>query len=233
MEALAAALAAAAALALLLAPPQHHRLRALIGAERQTPRRESPLSRMHRWRAVPGARRRSRRRRAAALVATAALAAELRAGQPLRSALLRAMPEIAPRAVAAATWGGQIPVALRHDAESQRLPILAGIAACWEVAEGSGAGMARALDRLVEAARSAEEVRVQLEAHLAAPRATARLLTMLPVIGLLLGIALGVDPLAWLLGTPAGRLCLLGGVLLTGAGLAWTGRIAARVEVLL
>jgi tight adherence protein B len=41
---------------------------------------------------------------------------------------------------------------------------------------------------------------------------------------------LGTDPLAWLLGSTPGLICLAGGVGLTVLGLWWTGRIAASVE---
>jgi tight adherence protein B len=71
---------------------------------------------------------------------------------------------------------------------------------------------------------------VQLEAQLAGPRATARMLATLPLIGLAMGMLMGADPLQWLLGTAPGLLCLLGGALLTVAGMAWTGRIATAVE---
>jgi tight adherence protein B len=101
------------------------------------------------------------------------------------------------------------------------------------VAATQGAGLADALDRLVVQDRRAEEVRRQLEAHLAAPRATARMLALLPALGLLLGIAVGGDPLGWLLGTPLGVGCLVLGILLVVAGLTWASRIVARTERLL
>jgi len=56
------------------------------------------------------------------------------------------------------------------------------------------------------------------------------MLAGLPIIGVLLGMALGGEPLQWLLGTSAGWLCLVVGAGLTLLGLAWTGRIASRVE---
>lgn len=123
-----------------------------------------------------------------------------------------------------------MPEGLRRDAAADHLPLWRSVAACWEVSETSGAGLAVALERLTTAARSAEEVRVQLQAHLSAPRATARMLALLPAIGILLGISLGGDPLGWLLGTGIGRLCLAGGVALTAVGLWWVNRIAVSVE---
>lgn len=62
---------------------------------------------------------------------------------------------------------------------------------------------------------------------LAGPKATVTLLTWLPLMGLGLGMALGVDPLAMLLGTPLGLAALLGGAALTVAGRLWSARLVA------
>jgi len=46
-------------------------------------------------------------------------------------------------------------------------------------------------------------------------------------MGLGLGAALGVDPLATLLGTPLGLAALLGGAVLTVVGRAWSARLVS------
>jgi tight adherence protein B len=185
------------------------------------------------WRIPFGyrARARSAQRRAVAIASLGALAADLHAGQPAMTALERAGPTAWPHAVAAVRLGGDIGAALRLDAKTT--PALAGLAACWSVTAHTGSGLATALTRLADAARLDEDVRVQLEAQLAGPRATARMLSFLPLIGLLLGIVLGADPVRWLLGDPIGWLCLIAGVGFTALGLVWTGRIARNVEQLL
>lgn len=195
------------------------------------PRRLVPAVRKR----LPGGRTRANRRRAQVIEAIGALAAELRAGQPVRTALVRAFQDdqVAPRAVAAARWGGDVATALAEDADDVQQPVLRSLGACWGVAEGSGAGLAAAVERLVVTARASEAVRMQLQAHLAAPRATARMLAGLPLIGVLMGIALGGDPLAWLTSTSIGVVCLTAGIGLTLLGLWWTKRISARVERLL
>ena len=181
-------------------------------------------------RLAPGGAKREAAARRRGIEAIATFASDLRSGQPMRPALVSALDGVAPQAVAAAQWGGDVPAALRRDAQANGFEQWRFLAACWEVSESSGAGLASALDRLSASARAGEEVRVQLKAHLAAPRATARMLATLPLIGLLLGLALGGDPLAWLLGTPAGVLCLVAGVALTALGLWWGHRIARGVE---
>ncbi len=197
-----------------LAHPVADRIRRRLATHRQAPR----------W-------------RAATREALAEIVADLRAGQPVTRAAERAFAtdsgEIAPRTLASIRWGGDVVAALREDSRAIGRPLLAGAAACWSVAEASGAGLADALDRIVQQDRKAEEVRRQLGAHLAAPRATARMLAVLPLLGIALGFAIGGDPLGWLLGTPLGWGCLAVGVGLTAIGLAWTSHIATRTERLL
>jgi tight adherence protein B len=84
--------------------------------------------------------------------------------------------------------------------------------------------------QVAASARAAEDVRVELEGQLAGPRATARVLAALPLVGLGLGIMLGSDPLSWLLTTVPGRLCFGTGAVLTTVGMWWTSRIALSVE---
>lgn len=230
---LVAALLAALSVFVLLRDRSASRLTASRGAPLpRPPWTEDVLIRLrHR---VPRGRTHARRQRQRLAEGVAGLAAELRSGQPVRSAFVRSMePTLAPHAVVAARWGGDVAAALCEDAALTGQAALRAVAACWQVGEGSGAGLAAAMDRLVATLRSAEEVRSELSAHLAAPRATARMLAMLPLIGVLMAMALGGNPLAWLLSGIAGRLCLLGGIGLTVLGLWWTGRIAARVERLL
>jgi tight adherence protein B len=187
-----------------------------------------------RWTAGPAARRRRARVRTRAIQALGALATELEAGQSPRAAIRRCagVPPTWPAAAGAAQFGGDVAEALVADARASPLvgDLLRDLAACWRVAERSGAGLAVAVARLAQAARTAEDVRVDLEAQLAAPRATARLLGLLPALGIGFGVMLGAEPLAWLTGTGVGRLCLATGVALTLTGLWWTGRIAAAVE---
>ncbi len=78
---------------------------------------------------------------------------------------------------------------------------LRGLAACWRVAVDQGAGLAAGLDRLEGALRAERDQRADLRAQLAGARATAVMLAGLPVLGLLLGFALGADPLHVLLHT--------------------------------
>lgn len=207
----------------------------LGSAEPHGPRGEPARRAWHRVRASlgPAARRTAARERARTVQALGALAAELEAGQPPLTALLSSggEPSVWPATAAAIRLGEDVAGALRHDASAR--PVVRQLAACWTVSTVTGTGFAAAVARLAAAARDAESVRVDLEAELAGPRATARLLALLPLVGLGFGMMLGSDPLAWLLSTGPGLVCLTLGLSLTVLGAVWTGRIAASVERLL
>lgn len=187
----------------------------------------------HRWRR----KRRQQIWQSAATELVAAFAAELRAGQPVRQAFTRAQRSspvpVAAHAVAVAELGGDVPRALRVEAARTSLPILNSLAALWGVAEGSGAGLAQAADRLAIAEAAAAQARAEVAAQLASPRATAKVLAGLPLVGVMLGSGLGASPVAWLLGSVWGVLVLAVGIGLEVLGLWWIARLTNSVERLL
>ena len=162
------------------------------------------------------------------------LAAELAAGQPsdraLESAAAGLDPSPCPRALAAIRTGGDVAGALRADAQAPGARALRGLAACWEVSERSGAGLAVAVSRLAESLREGAEAHAQLAAEVAAVRTSARLLAGLPVLGLLIGQWIGAGPWAWLTGSWVGRAVLLTGVALQVLGMLWLRHMVAAVQ---
>ena len=195
--------------------------------------------------AVAAVRVRRRRRsaaarqeeRARAVEACAALSAELRAGRSPADALLAAA-EVAvgpcrtalTTAAGAARLGGSPAAALQPPPSTAVPDVLRSLAACWSVCAGTGSGLASAVERLEEGLRAEQAQRRAVQAELAGPRATAGLLAVLPAGGLLLAAGLGADPLDVLLSTPVGLVCLLGGLLLDGLGVWWTGRLVDRAS---
>ncbi|SOD84806.1 tight adherence protein B [Streptomyces sp. Ag109_G2-15] len=165
-----------------------------------------------------------------------ALAGEVRAGRQPAEALLWAardsggLGDAQAAVVAAARFGGDVPGALAVAARQPGAEGLLGLAACWRVAVDQGAGLAAGLDRLDAALRAERDQRADLRAQLAGARATALMLAALPVLGLLLGSAMGADPLRVLLHSGAGLGCLVAGAVFEGAGMWWAARIVRGAE---
>lgn len=175
-----------------------------------------------------------RRREAAAaeerLVSSCqALVALLRAGAiPARA--LRVVAERDPvfaEAAAAGDVGGSVAAVLSAAASRPGCGALAQLAAAWRVAELSGASLTVALHAVSDQLLSDADTRRTVAAEVAAARATGRLLALLPLAGIALGFLLGGDPLGFLVGTAAGRTCLVAGTLLACVGTVWTDRIIA------
>jgi len=106
------------------------------------------------------------------------------------------------------------------------------IAACWRVAAASGASLAPAIDRVADALQDEIDVGRDVTASLAGPRATVHLLAGLPVLGLILGTAIGARPIDFLLGSGPGFGCLIAAAALDACGVAWARRIASRAAQL-
>jgi tight adherence protein B len=161
------------------------------------------------------------------------LAAEVRAGLPAWTAVARACSETAELAAvaSAARLGGDVADALHRCGGLPGAEGLRAVGAAWQVAGSTGTGLAAVLDRIAAGLRSDDEARAEVRSALAPPRATARLLAVLPVFGIGLGWSIGADPVRFLLGTPWGLGCLSCGVVLALAGLWWVERLASAVEL--
>ncbi len=193
----------------------------------------TPPAAVLRW---TGRRRRAEADAGRAIALLEAFVAELRAGRAVGVALQRAAesdPGLVRAGIGAVRLGGDVAAALDRDAAGQRMPVLRRFAACWRVGEGTGAGLADAVERLARASREAERIRLELRARTAEPRATMRVLAALPAAGVALGALLGADTVGWLLGTVPGRVVLVAGVGLDVLGMLWARRIVTSVEALL
>ncbi len=187
-------------------------------------RRLLSSSRQHR-------QRRLRQRRAITLCD--ALSAELRAGLPMATAVRRCCrlePELAG-VVSAAELGGDVAHALRSCAQLPGAEGFRAVAAAWDVGGSSGSALAGVLDKMARGLRDDDDGRAEVEAALAPPRATARMLAALPLFGLALGASIGAHPLDFLVGTSWGLVCLSGGAVLALLGVWWVERIATAAEV--
>jgi tight adherence protein B len=132
---------------------------------------------------------------------------------------------------AAAASGTPVSEAIRRTLPSiggvREARIWSELAACLDIAEASGCPLADVLTRFAAQLEVEDDADAARQTALAGPKATVTLLTWLPLMGLGLGTALGVDPLAILLGTPLGLAALAAGIALTVAGRIWSARLVA------
>ncbi len=99
------------------------------------------------------------------------------------------------------------------------------IAACFAVCEASGAPVAAVLQRLAATLEADHDAAAQRQTALAGPRATVRLLTWLPAVGLGLGMLMGVDPLGALFDSATGWAILAAGLGFAVAGRFWSAKL--------
>lgn len=101
----------------------------------------------------------------------------------------------------------------------------AAVDAAGSLAAALGAPLAQVLERIASGLAAAAEVEGERRAALAGPRATARVLTGLPALGVGLGVAVGADPVGVLLGGGIGTAALVLGATLLLIGRWWIGRL--------
>ncbi|MFG2087153.1 type II secretion system F family protein [Spirillospora sp. NPDC048824] len=176
-------------------------------------------------------RTRPHRRRTAVIELCDAMAAELAAGRTPDEAFTAAATVLDPHVSKELLSVPSPPsehlgeLAARPGAEGLRL-----LAACWRVGSERGGTLATVLDGLAVALRDEESQRQDVSVQLAGPRATARLLAALPVLGLAMAAALGAHPIPFLFTTLLGAACLTSGAALNLTGLYWTRHLARSAE---
>ncbi|KAB1933861.1 hypothetical protein F8271_23935 [Micromonospora sp. ALFpr18c] len=148
------------------------------------------------------ANRRAERIRRRGLDQLCGLAADLRAGVPV------------PPVIEVASAGG-----------SDRLRQLTSAAV--RLADRTGAPLAELVERIEADARATDRGLAAAAAQAAGARATAWLLAALPVGGIGLGYAIGVDPVAVLLHSTVGGVCAVLAVALQVVGLFWAERLGS------
>ncbi|WP_424116876.1 type II secretion system F family protein [Rothia mucilaginosa] len=99
------------------------------------------------------------------------------------------------------------------------------------MSECAGAPLATSLERAAEHAEERIDALLGRQSALAAPRATGRILSWLPLLGLGLGVLMGSDPVGVLTGSILGALTGLLGLGLAFAGRRWTAALVHRAEV--
>ena len=102
------------------------------------------------------------------------------------------------------------------------------LARAWHVSIRTGAPLAHSLDQVAEALTADLALRAVVSGELSAPRATGKIMAVLPFLGLGMGYTLGGDPVRFLMAGPYGWACLVLGVALAVAGVLWIDRLARQ-----
>lgn len=101
----------------------------------------------------------------------------------------------------------------------------ATVGSVWDLALHTGAPLAEAVSLLTEHLREQSRLQGRLEALVAGPRASARLLALLPLIGPVLTLLVGAEPARLYLSSPVAGGSAALGLLLTALGWRWSAAI--------
>jgi tight adherence protein B len=175
-------------------------------------------------------RRAAERSRVEVARSCSVLAAHLRVGQLPGEALALAAIDcpLLRDARDAHQLGGDVPRVWRQQAGRPGQAGLGDLARAWQVSVQTGAPMAGPLDQVAASLLSDQSLRSVVDGELSAPRATGKVMAVLPGCGIGLGYLLGGDPIHWLLGGPLGWGCLLAGVVLACLGVLWIEALARQ-----
>jgi tight adherence protein B len=132
------------------------------------------------------------------------------------------------RIVVAATEAPALGAAAGGAADGATARSWCALAAGLEVADRTGAPLARSLGRLADSLVDVARVRRDAGTALAGPVATSRTVLLMPGAGLLLAAGLGFDPLRILLTTVPGMACLVVGSSLVVVGWRWNRSLVIR-----
>lgn len=121
--------------------------------------------------------------------------------------------------------GGGISEGLRAATD----PYARWLAVAWHVSSVTGAPLSGVLDELASGLRRHVDAHRARAAAIAGPKATSRVLSAMPAMGLALAALIGLNPFAVLVGSSAGRVSLVLGVLAWAAGHVWSAALVRRL----
>lgn len=153
------------------------------------------------------------------------LSADLNAGTVPLIALRRLGAEIdlfTPVAQVA-SWGGDVAEAMRSSD-----PVLRDLAAAWQAAEDSGAGLSLTLTQVSQTLDENREAQREIEMSLAPAQATARTLAVLPIVAIVFGTLVGYDPISVVTTSLVGAICFAVGCGFAMLGVWWVDQLARK-----
>lgn len=117
----------------------------------------------------------------------------------------------------------------RCAAENPQLaPVLRPLGHAWALAQRHGLPLADVLDAVSRDVTGRLRFAHRVHARMAGPRASGTVLAVLPLLGVLLGMGMGADPLRVLFTGSLGQLLLAVGTSLICVGLYWINRLTSR-----
>ncbi len=181
-----------------------------------------------------GRRRRWRRRNAWQRTDTSnmlgIIIGELQAGAQLQQALSTASQQVTePQLRHALSTTALGTHNLEHNMKTTpEIPSLALLFSGWRIAETTGMSLVGILCHIRDRLDHEERHEARVTAALGGAKITAIILAILPIFGILMGFALGVDTLAILIGNRIGNLLLICGIGAECAGLIWSNHIIEK-----
>ncbi|WP_432561542.1 hypothetical protein [Kineococcus sp. SYSU DK003] len=144
-------------------------------------------------------------------------------GVPHEAAEAVAGARVAERAAALLRAGVPPVLAWDHARDGREAP--PAVRAVWRLVTVTGAPAAQALEACAEGVRADAAARAAVRTALAGARVSARTVSALPLLGLVLGAALGAPPWEALGGSVPARLSAVVGTALLLAGRWWSERL--------
>jgi Flp pilus assembly protein TadB len=118
--------------------------------------------------------------------------------------------------------------ALYDDSETYNTHSFANCANLLDLSSQSGSSVNEALTQVADKLMTRRNQEQLIATELASTKATVFILAGLPIMGAGMGLMLGSDSISWLLGSSAGRVCLLLGIALELVGWFWIQRLLNR-----
>jgi len=118
--------------------------------------------------------------------------------------------------------------AMHDDSKVYKVASLASCANLLELSSQSGSSINEALTQVADKLMTRRNQEQLIATELASTKATVYVLAGLPIMGAGMGLMLGSDSISWLLGSPAGRVCLALGIGLELLGWFWIKRLLNR-----
>lgn len=159
---------------------------------------------------------------------------ELMAGSLIDEALHRACATLPTQCMtstlAALNVNGDVATALEADAQHTKLEALTDVALIYRICARTGAPVTDSLMRIINSVRDQQRRQRTLVQETASTKATVVVLAALPLLGVLMGLGLGLNPLTWFLHSALGALCLASGVGLEVLGWLWVRLLIRRAS---